>query len=107
MGLSASGSPGADGSGGSSGMNGGSSMNGNGADDAAVGPTCEMPFAPFLRKSAGEDGGTPFVMCRGSSFPKTQQSDKNVEVLTAWRTITSNPQFKVCVLPPGVRGQPG
>lgn len=68
------------------------------ADDAA-GPTCEMPFPPLLRKSAGEGGGAPFVMCRGSSFPKTQKSDKNVEVLTAWRTITSNPQFKVCSLP--------
>ena len=56
--------------------------------------SCDMPFAPFLRKATGEDGGTPFVMCRGSSFPKTQKSDKNVEVLTAWRTITSNPQFK-------------
>ena len=71
-----------------------------GKDAAAVaadGPSCEMPFAPFLRKAAGEDGVTPFVMCRGSSFPKTAKSDKNVEVLTAWRTITSNPQFKVCL----------
>lgn len=33
-------------------------------------------------------------MCKGSSFPKTEMSDKNIEVLTAWRTITSNPQFK-------------
>ncbi|KAH9938989.1 uncharacterized protein BXZ73DRAFT_44209 [Epithele typhae] len=63
-----------------------------GADES---PSCEMPFAPFLRKASGaEGGGTPFVMCRGSSFPRTAQSDKNVEVLTAWRTITSNPQFK-------------
>ncbi|KAI0757591.1 hypothetical protein C8Q80DRAFT_1265487 [Daedaleopsis nitida] len=70
--------------------------NNNGADKMHVdsGPSCEMPFAPFLRKSHAEDGVTPFVMCRGSSFPKTQKSDKNIEVLTAWRTITSNPQFK-------------
>ena len=61
------------------------------------GASCEMPFAPFLRKAAGENGGTPFVMCKGSSFPKTAKSDKNIEVLTAWRTITSNPQFKVGV----------
>ncbi|KAI1790443.1 hypothetical protein LXA43DRAFT_504702 [Ganoderma leucocontextum] len=60
----------------------------------SAGVSCEMPFAPFLRKAAGENGGTPFVMCKGSSFPKTQKSDKNIEVLTAWRTITSNPQFK-------------
>ena len=65
--------------------------------ESAVGPSCEMPFAPFLRKAAGENGGTPFVMCKGSSFPKTAKSDKNIEVLTAWRTITSNPQFKVGV----------
>ena len=65
------------------------------------GATCEAPFAPFLRKATGEDGGTPFVMCRGSSFPKTQKSDKNIEVLTAWRTITSNPQFKVGVFARG------
>ncbi|RDX51510.1 hypothetical protein OH76DRAFT_1417238 [Lentinus brumalis] len=56
--------------------------------------SCDTRFAPFLKKTTGEDGSTPFVMCRGSSFPKTQKSDKNVEVLTAWRTITSNPQFK-------------
>jgi len=34
------------------------------------------------------------VMCRGSSFPKTEQNDENIEVLSAWRSITSNPQFK-------------
>ena len=69
-----------------------------GESGSAVGPSCEMmPFAPFLRKAAGENGGTPFVMCKGSSFPKTAKSDKNIEVLTAWRTITSNPQFKVGV----------
>ncbi|PIL30729.1 transcription factor [Ganoderma sinense ZZ0214-1] len=66
-------------------------------DGNSSGASCEMPFAPFLRKAAGENGGTPFVMCKGSSFPKTAKSDKNIEVLTAWRTITSNPQFKVGV----------
>jgi AP-1-like factor len=48
------------------------------------------PFAPQLRKSS--DGAV--ISCEGTSFPKTQLSDKNVEVLKAWRTITSNPQFK-------------
>ncbi|TBU54001.1 hypothetical protein BD310DRAFT_829022 [Dichomitus squalens] len=64
------------------------------ASDEQQGDSCDMPIAPFLRKATGGDGGTPFVMCKGSSFPKTQKSDKNIEVLTAWRTITSNPQFK-------------
>ncbi|KZT08946.1 uncharacterized protein LAESUDRAFT_735646 [Laetiporus sulphureus 93-53] len=54
---------------------------------------CDMPIAPFLRKHADESGG-PMIMCKGSSFPPTEKSDKNVEVLTAWRSITSNPQFK-------------
>ena len=56
-----------------------------------------MPIAPFLRKATGEDGGTPFVMCKGSSFPKTQKSDKNIEVLKAWRTITNSPLYKVSI----------
>lgn len=54
---------------------------------------CAAPITPFLRK-ATEAGSGPIVMCKGSSFPKTEKSDKNVEVLAAWRSITSNPQFK-------------
>ncbi|KAF9455370.1 hypothetical protein BDZ94DRAFT_1230954 [Collybia nuda] len=58
------------------------------------------PFAPAtntnktLRKSSDEILGT-MIMCEGSNFPKTQQSDQNIEVLSAWRSITSNPKFKV------------
>ncbi|TCD61180.1 hypothetical protein EIP91_008805 [Steccherinum ochraceum] len=48
--------------------------------------------ANLIRKNT--EGNQPLIMCEGSSFPKTQQSEKNIEVLTAWRTITSNPQFK-------------
>lgn len=59
------------------------------------GAACEMPFAPVLKKSQDASGAGPFVTCQGSSFPKTEKSDKNVEVLAAWRSITSNPQFKV------------
>jgi AP-1-like factor len=33
-------------------------------------------------------------MCEGSAFPSTQQSEKNMEILTAWRTVTSDPKFK-------------
>ena len=54
---------------------------------------CETNTIPFLKKSSNKDA--PMVMCRGSSFPKTEQNDKNIEVLSAWRSITSNPQFKV------------
>lgn len=57
--------------------------------------TCEMPMAPFLRKAVADETGGPMIMCKGSSFPPTEKSDQNVEVLAAWRSITSNPQFKV------------
>ena len=56
-------------------------------------PQCETNSIPFLKKSTSKEA--PMVMCRGSSFPKTEQNDKNIEVLSAWRSITSNPQFKV------------
>ncbi|KAI0638850.1 hypothetical protein C8Q77DRAFT_1043639 [Trametes polyzona] len=61
---------------------------------SSAGASCEMPFAPVLKKSLDDSGAGPFVTCKGSSFPRTEKSDKNVEVLTAWRSITSNPQFK-------------
>ncbi|KAF8238456.1 hypothetical protein L208DRAFT_1421300 [Tricholoma matsutake] len=51
------------------------------------------PFAPKIRKSTDAMLGS-MIMCEGTMFPKTQLSDKNVEVLKAWRSITSNPQFK-------------
>lgn len=57
-------------------------------------PFVQLPEgASLIRKNT--DGNQSLIMCEGSSFPKTLQSDKNIEVLTAWRTITSNPQFKV------------
>jgi len=50
------------------------------------------PFAPestpLLRKTESS------VMCEGSAFPQTAASDKNMEILQAWRTVTSTPQFK-------------
>ncbi|KAL6305660.1 hypothetical protein BKA93DRAFT_208485 [Sparassis latifolia] len=55
---------------------------------------CEMPVAPFLRKANSEEGNGQMIMCKGSSFPTTEESENNVEVLAAWRSITSNPQFK-------------
>jgi AP-1-like factor len=56
------------------------------------------PFAPAcnpaVRKSS--DGVLAMISCEGAtSFPKTQKSENNIEVLSAWRSITSNPKFKV------------
>ncbi|KZT24685.1 hypothetical protein NEOLEDRAFT_1242342 [Neolentinus lepideus HHB14362 ss-1] len=52
-----------------------------------------QPF-PVLRKQAGGDGGEEMVVCKGSNIPRTEASERNVEVLAAWRSITSNPKFK-------------
>ncbi|TFK47938.1 hypothetical protein OE88DRAFT_579215 [Heliocybe sulcata] len=52
-----------------------------------------QPF-PVLRKQAVGDGAEEMVVCKGSNIPRTQASERNVEVLAAWRSITSNPQFK-------------
>ncbi|KAK0207995.1 hypothetical protein DFS33DRAFT_1271363 [Desarmillaria ectypa] len=50
----------------------------------------------FFRK-AGDNTLVSGVSCQGSSsFPKTTKNDNNVEVLSAWRSITSNPNFKDC-----------
>ncbi len=48
-----------------------------------------------FRAPAGADG--PMIMCKDATFPKTEKSDKNVEVLTAWRNITTHPNFKASV----------
>ncbi len=37
------------------------------------------------------------IMCKGATFPMTEKSDNNIEVLTAWRSITSHPDFKASV----------
>lgn len=57
------------------------------------------PFAPAtppaaLRKSSDSVLGT-MIACAGSNFPKTAKSDKNIEVLSAWRSIRADPKFKV------------
>ncbi|KAF9480419.1 hypothetical protein BDN70DRAFT_805279 [Pholiota conissans] len=52
------------------------------------------PFAPAsLRKSSDAVLGT-MIACAGSNFPKTAKSDKNIEVLSAWRSIRADPKFK-------------
>ncbi|KAF5356297.1 hypothetical protein D9756_004279 [Leucocoprinus leucothites] len=51
------------------------------------------PFAPPSLQKMDLDVGT-MVSCAGSKFPKITKSDRNVEVLSAWRSITNNPRFK-------------
>lgn len=52
------------------------------------------PFARVgLAKALDQHGS--MVSCAGTNLPKTAKNDKNVEVLSAWRSITSNPAFKV------------
>jgi len=53
----------------------------------------DSPFAPGVKKMNDNLLGT-MISCSGTSFPRTQKSDQNVEVLTAWRNITQNPSFK-------------
>lgn len=57
------------------------------------------PFAPpvNVRKSSDAVLGT-MIACSGSSFPTTAKSDKNIEVLSAWRSIRADPKFKVGLL---------
>ncbi|KAF8168354.1 hypothetical protein B0H34DRAFT_792972 [Crassisporium funariophilum] len=56
------------------------------------------PFAPAggtIQKTSSEDNVLgKMITCAGSKFPSTQKSDSNIEVLSAWRSITSNPKFK-------------
>jgi AP-1-like factor len=53
---------------------------------------------------AGADG--PMIMCKGATFPPTEKSDNNIEVLTAWRSITSHPHFKASVSSSSLLVQP-
>ncbi|KDQ54956.1 hypothetical protein JAAARDRAFT_60403 [Jaapia argillacea MUCL 33604] len=59
-------------------------------DMLGLGPN--TPGYSVLRKSS--DDGESMVVCTGSSIPRTEQNESNIEVLSAWRTITSDPNFK-------------
>jgi len=48
--------------------------------------------AQIFKAPAGADG--PMIMCKGATFPPTEKNDRNIDVLTAWRSITSHPQFQ-------------
>jgi AP-1-like factor len=58
-------------------------------------PEEKEPRSQVFKAPAGADG--PMVMCQGATFPMTEKSDHNIEVLTAWRNITSHPHFKASV----------
>jgi AP-1-like factor len=60
------------------------------------------PPPPVVRKSSDEHSGT-VIGCQGAVLPKTEKSDKNIEVLTAWRDIMS--MFKVGATYPSVESQ--
>lgn len=58
-------------------------------------PFTSPPFTqPVVRKTSDFSQGGSMISCEGSQFPKTKESPANIEVLKAWRTITSHPQFK-------------
>ncbi|KAI9512317.1 hypothetical protein F5148DRAFT_1302936 [Russula earlei] len=42
------------------------------------------PQTQVFRTPGGADG--PMIMCKGATFPMTEASDKNIEVLAAWKT---------------------
>ncbi|VDC01968.1 unnamed protein product [Peniophora sp. CBMAI 1063] len=56
-------------------------------DSAAASP------ASNVAKGFQSDGSS-MIMCKGASFPPTEKRDDNVEVLAAWRKITTDPSFK-------------
>jgi len=45
------------------------------------------------RASAGA-GDPPMILRKGATFPPTEKSDHNIDVLTAWQSITSHPHFQ-------------
>ncbi|EGN94090.1 hypothetical protein SERLA73DRAFT_78019 [Serpula lacrymans var. lacrymans S7.3] len=49
---------------------------------------------PALRKASDSFQGN-MIACKGANFPMTEENDHNIEVLSAWRRITSDPQYKV------------
>ncbi|KAI9445490.1 hypothetical protein H4582DRAFT_1806591 [Lactarius indigo] len=46
----------------------------------------------IFRAPAGADG--PMMVCKGAAFPPTEKNEHNIDVVTAWRNITSHPHFR-------------
>ncbi|KAL4065776.1 hypothetical protein V8B97DRAFT_1108356 [Scleroderma yunnanense] len=58
-----------------------------------VGQGTESVSGMALHKASDFTQGH-IIACHGSRIPKTKESPDNIEVLKAWRTITSDPNFK-------------
>jgi AP-1-like transcription factor len=72
------------------------------AAESGASPFAEQVPAPTITKSTAgprrpgeKTDEDAHIFCAGSNFPKVAQSADNIEVLAAWRSITSNPKFKV------------
>jgi len=59
-----------------------------------TGPSSFAPATLSTMRKSDDSVLGPMISCQGTKFPKTEKSDKNIEVLSAWRSITSNPMFK-------------
>jgi len=64
-----------------------------GGDSPFAAASATASSSPMLRKIVDTIEGN-FVNCEGTAFPRTEQSEQNIEVLKAWRSITSHPCFK-------------
>jgi AP-1-like factor len=71
-----------------------------------------MGGSPFVKEpliqGVGDEVMGKMVSCASgsSSLPSTEPKDDNVEVLAAWRGVTTDPHFKVTLLPVHLQMQP-
>ena len=42
-------------------------------------------------------GADPMEICKGVTLPRTEKSDHNIDIVTAWQNITTHPQFQASV----------
>ncbi|KAI5119792.1 hypothetical protein M0805_006590 [Coniferiporia weirii] len=53
------------------------------------------PFTPASGSGSDKNEAcSEFPPCKGLQLPKTQKSDKNVEVMSAWKTIRHDPNYQ-------------
>ena len=62
-----------------------------------VSPTFAPPPAQPEENEAPAGASDPIIMCKDTTFPGIEKSDNNIDILTAWREITSHPHFKASV----------
>jgi AP-1-like factor len=61
---------------------------------AAPSPSANGTPSAAIKKTHDTVSGGAQITCAGSVFPQTEKSPMNIEVLAAWRDITSDPKFK-------------